>query len=690
MLFTMRVLRLGLAVLLLSLMALAPVRVAPAAPVAAVVDGGPGAAPFFAGLSDVASFKPAMDARLAAAQQALDRLLAVKTPHTVENTLRLFDDLSMSVAAVGSPAGILATVHPDPVMRKAAEDVQERVRTFTSDLSLNRGVYEALAAIDARGADGETQYCLQNQLRAFRLAGVDKDEATRERLKQLQRDLGAAGVEFLRNIRENSRTIVVKSVAELDGLPADYIARHTPDANGAITVGTNDSDVRPLLTFAKNEDVRKRMLMEFTNIGYPANIAVLERMVTLRGEIARALGQPNWATADMLDRMSGSVGAVSDFIDRVVEASGRKAAREYDELLKRKKQDVPGATGINAWENTYYSELVRRASYDFDAQSVRPYFPYDRVKQGVLDVTSALYGVTYRPVKDVPVWYASVEAYEMLEGGSVIGRVYLDMHPRPNKQNNNAITSTVRVGVAGRQLPEVVMVAAYPGGQPGDPGLMTHDEVASFFHEFGHAVHAILSVRPWFGTGRLTERDFVEAPSQMFEEWTWDPATLATFAKHYQTNEPIPAALVIRMRRANEFGQALGVRQQMLFAKLSLSLHDRDPKSVDSTALIRDLTNKYLPIPYVEGTHRQTAFTHLANRNYTSSYYTYMWSLVIAKDLFSKFDQKNLLAPGIAHKYRETVLAPGGSKPAADLARDFLGRPFNAKAWEEWLNRESS
>ncbi|MBI3401340.1 MAG: Zn-dependent oligopeptidase [Acidobacteria bacterium] len=686
----MRFLRLGLAVLLLSLLAVAPVQVAPAPAVAPVAIDGPGTAPFFAGLGDVTSFNAAMETRLAAAQQTLDRLLAVKAPHTVENTLRLYDDLSIAVSAASGPAGILATVHPDAAMRKAAEDAQERLRAFTSDLALNRGVYEALAAIDASRADAETQHYLRSQLRAYRLAGVDKDAATRERITQLQRDLGAAQVEFLRNIRANTRTLVLESDADLAGLPQDYIARHPPGPDGEITLTTNDNDVRPLLTFAKKEDVRKRMLVEFANIGYPANVAVLEKMIALRGDIARALGQPNWATADMLDRMSGSVGAVSEFIDRVVEASGRKAAREYDELLKRKKQDVPDATGVNAWENTYYSELVRRASYDFDAQSVRPYFPYARVEQGVLDVTSALYGVRYRPAKGVRVWDASVEAYEALEGGSVIGRLYLDMHPRQNKQNNNAITSTVRVGVAGRQLPEVVLVAAYPGGQPGDPGLMTHDEVASLFHEFGHAVHAILSARPWFGTGRLAERDFVEAPSQMFEEWTWDPATLATFAKHYQTNEPIPAALVNKMRRANEFGQALGVRQQMVFAKLSLSLHDRDPKRVDSTALVREITNKYTPFPYVEGTHRQTAFTHLANRNYTSSYYTYMWSLVIAKDLFSKFDQKNLLAPGIARKYRDAVLGQGGSKPAADLVRDFLGRPFNAKAWEEWLNRQSS
>ena len=172
----------------------------------------------------------------------------------------------------------------------------------------------------------------------------------------------------------------------------------------------------------------------------------------------------------------------------------------------------------------------------------------------------------------------------------------------------------------------------------------------------------------------------------MLEEWTWDPATLQTFARHYLTNEPIPAALVLRMRKANEFGKALGIRQQMVYAKLSLSIYDRDPKTVDTTAMVKDLVTKYLPTPYVEGTHFQTSFGHLDN--YSAVYYTYTWSLVIAKDLFSQFDRGKLLAPEAAAKYRDTILVPGGSKPAATLVRDFLGRPFDFAAWEAWLNRE--
>src|SRR5262245_4951412 len=315
----------------------------------------------------------------------------------------------------------------------------------------------------------------------------------------------------------------------------------------------------------------------------------------------------------MSDRMVGTAPAASEFIERVATASKARAEREYDALLKRKRQDVPDATAVNAWENAYYTELVRKANYDFDTRSVRPYLPYDRVQQGVLDVTSRLFGITYRPVKDAPVWHPSVQVYEAVENGAVIGRFYFDTHRRPNKLNTSALTTAVRPGLAGRSLPEAVLIMSVPGGEPGDPGLLSIEDVRAFFHEFGHVLAGILAGNgTWFGLARPAERDFTETTAQMFEEWVWDPATLATFAKHYQTNEPIPAALVSQMRRANEYGKAigpLGVRGQMVQARLSLALHDRDPKDIDSTAVLRDANQRYLPWPFVEGTHRSEEHT---------------------------------------------------------------------------------
>jgi thimet oligopeptidase len=645
-----------------------------------------GTAPFWSGISDPASFNHALTTRLANAQATLDRLLSVKAPRTVENTLRPYDNVLLELDAASSQAELIQSVHPDGRMREEAERLSQKASAFATQLTLNRPLYDALLAIDLSSADAETRYYVQRTLRDFRLAGVDKDEATRERVKALRDELVRIGQEFDRNIRADVRTITVAGAADLDGLPADYIARHKPGLGGAITLTIDYPDSLPVFSYARREDVRKRMYMEYNTRAYPQNIAVLKRMIATRAELARLLGYRTWADYITADKMIQTAGNASDFIDRILAASGPKATTEFEMVLKRKQQDSPGATTVNAWESAYYSEQVRRASYDFDSQAVRPYFAFDRVKQGLFEITGRLFGVSYKAVT-VPVWDPSVEAYEVWNGDSLVGRFYLDMHPRPNKYNH-AAQFNIRTGAAGRQIPEAALVCNLPGGQPGDPGLMDHSDMVTFFHEFGHLLHALLAGHhQWVGIGgNSTEQDFVEAPSQMLEEWTWDPATLATFAKHYQTNEPIPAALVKQMRRANEFAKAVSVRQQMVYAKLSLSLYDRDPNDVDTTAMVKELTNKYRPYPYVEGTHFETAFTHL--NGYSAVYYTYMWSLVIAKDMFSQFDRGNLLAPAVARKYRDTVLVPGGARPANQIVHDFLGRPTSFKAWEEWLNRE--
>jgi thimet oligopeptidase len=507
-------------------------------------------------------------------------------------------------------------------------------------------------------------------------------------LKGLRDELTVLMNEYLRNIRERGRRFTV-TVKDLDGVPADFIARHKPNASGIITLTSDIVDVRPVLTYATSEDVRKRMYIESSTVAHPENVAVLSKMLAVRAEMAGLLGYPTWASYDMSSRMSGDVKTVSSFIDRVVAAARRRANEEYDELQKLKRETTPGST-LNVWDRPFFSEQVRKRSYAFDSQTVRPYFAANRVLQGALDVTSRIFAVTYRPVTGAAVWHPSVRVYEMLEDGQLLGRVYLDLYQRPGKASN-AFSSVVRQGAEGKHIPEAVLVSSLSGGRADDPGLMTHDEVRTLFHEFGHVVHRLIGGhRSWYGmsSGRL-ERDFVEAPSQMLEEWIWDPATLATFATHYQTGEPIPARLVTQMRRASEFGQGLDVRGQMVFARVSLSLHDRDPRRIDATALYKDIHNRYLPYAYVDGTYRELTFTHLANPGYASAYYTYMWSLVIAKDLLTGFDKNNLSTPGAARRYRDVVFAPGSSKPAATLVRDFLRRPFNANAWEDWLNRET-
>ncbi|HEY2955423.1 MAG TPA: M3 family metallopeptidase [Candidatus Eisenbacteria bacterium] len=644
-------------------------------------------APFWSGKPDAAAFAKIQDQRLAHARVIVDGMLAAKGKRTLENTLRPYDDAMLELNAVSSQASLIENVHPDSAMRATAEAASQKVQALATEYSLNRPLYDALRSLDLTGADAETRYYVDKTLRDFRLSGVDKDDATRTRIKALRDSLVEISQEFERNIRSGQRSVTAASAAELDGLPADYIERHKPGADGKITLTTDYPDAIPVFYYAKNEDLRKRMYMEYNNRAYPSNLETLQRLIQKRDELAQIMAYPNYADYITADKMVGSEKGAAQFIDQIVAASGPRAETEYRVLLERKRQDAPDAAVVNGWESAYYQEMVRKSQYNFDSQSVRPYFPYDRVKQGVLDVTSNLFGVQFKRMKNVPVWDPSVECYEMYDGGKLAGRFYLDMHPRANKYTH-AAQFDVRTGVTGRQIPEAALICNFPGGEAGDPGLMEHSDVTTFFHEFGHLLHTMFAGNHrWVGTGGIrTEHDFVEAPSQMLEEWTWDPAVLATFARNYQTGAPIPVDLVRQMKRANDYGKGLQVRRQMVYAQVSLSCYNRDPATLDTDALVKEVTQRYQPFPFVEGTHLQCAFGHLDG--YSAVYYTYMWSLVIAKDMFAQFDRKNLLAPGVAKRYRDAVLAPGGSAPAATLVQTFLGRPFNNKAWTEWLNED--
>jgi thimet oligopeptidase len=307
---------------------------------------------------------------------------------------------------------------------------------------------------------------------------------------------------------------------------------------------------------------------------------------------------------------------------------------------------------------------------------VRTYFDFAKVRAGLLDVTGRLFGVRYQQV-DVPVWHEEVTAYDVirLADEKTLGRIYLDLHPREGKYKH-AAQFDLAPGVAGKSVAEGVLVCNF------SRKLMEHDHVVTLFHEFGHLVHHILGGQgEWTRfAGVATEWDFVEAPSQMLEEWAWDPTILASFATN-EAGEPIPAELVAKMRDAEEFGKGYLTQTQTMYAAVSYWYHQDRP--ADLTATMVELQERYAPFPYIPETHFYAAFGHLGG--YSSAYYTYQWSLVIAKDLFSAFDPADLFDPEVAGRYRDKVLAPGGSKDAADLVEDFLGRPYSFDAYAAWL-----
>jgi thimet oligopeptidase len=645
--------------------------------------------PFNAGVVDPSTLRAVVAKRTATANELIVRLVHVDGARTVENTLQVYDDLISELRAALAVVNTVQNLHSDPVMRAVATELRPPVQALIQAINLRRDIYDALAAILPESvADEATRRYLNRELEFYRRRAIDQPEAVRDRLRTLRAELQAAQAEYDRNIREGSRTFTT-TAAQLEGVPRDFLARQQQNADGSITLTSDNVDVRPVLEFAQNEAVKRQALVAGATVAYPENAASLRKMIMVRSEIAKLLGFPNWAAHEAASRMTRDHGTIAAFLEKVALASEAKARTEYAQLLRRKRRDDPNATAVGEWEYLYYTNLVRRELYDLDGQQVRQYFPAEQVIAGVLDVNARLYGVTFRSVK-MELWHPSVRTFELFEGARMIGRLYLDLHPRPGKVNSGALHSGVRIGSA-RQTPESIIVAAVPGGQPGDPGLMSHEEVRTLFHEFGHLMHSQFASRArWIGINGLPqEADANEVPSMMAEEWIWDAKVLQTFARHYKTGAPIPAALVAQMRSASEFGKALEARRQLAFSRVSLSYHDRDPGSLDTSAMYRQVTSATLPLTMHPDGHRELSIPHWSNPNYGATYYTYLWSSVIAKDLFGQFDKKNLLAPAGARRYREAVLTAGSSKPAQELFEDFLGRPFTMTAWERWLKEES-
>jgi thimet oligopeptidase len=647
--------------------------------------------PLFTGIGAPGALQAFVDTQLARASGELETMVRPQTRRTVENTLAPYDRAMAVLGPAGSVSSIVRRLHPDAALRKEAGALEEKVNTYAQQVSLRRDVYDALAAIDGAGLDPATRHYVERELKEFRRGGVDRAEPVRQELATLRQELEKSTQAYDNNLASGRRSFTVASAADLEGLPQDFIARHPPGTDGRITLTSDAVDVQPLLIYARRPDVRRQALVASLTVAAPENIAVLRRMLELRQRIAVLTGFESPAAYDALVRMSGTPQVVQQFLERVDVATRDASQRELAELLRRKQQDLPAATSLDAWDRRYYTDLVQRSRYGFDSQAARAYFPFARVKQGVLDLATSLYGVAFRQVTDVEVWHPSVQVYETSRDGQVIGRFYFDLHPREGKAASGAYHASIRQGVVSRQLSEAVLVASLPGGEPNDPGLMTHDQVRTLFHEFGHLMHSTLAgtTAKWDGiSGIANERDFVEVPSTLAEEWIWDATVLARFARHYQTNEPIPAELVSRMRAAGEFGRATDNRAQLALAALSLALHSNGVNLDDTTAEVRRAWQKYSPVPHLDGTFRQANFTHLANPGYASMYYAYLWSGVIAKDLFTAFDARDLLNTRAATRYRDTILSRGGSKPAADLVSDFLGRPFSFTAWERWVRGE--
>lgn len=630
-------------------------------------------------------FRTRVRSNLTEARARRDAVRELAADASADVVVDAFDGVRGALDDCRGYVGLFSAVHPDREVRKAAEELEQELVAFESELTLDAGLYQRLASVDrAACSDDERRRLLEHSLRDYRRSGIDRDEATRERVRALQEELVLIGQTFDRNIVEGGRELKISDgPAGLAGLPEDYIAAHPPGDDGAVTITTDAPDLQPFLLYAERADLREQLYAVVQHRAHPENAPVLTQLLEKRHELAGVLGYESWAKYATEVLMVRDPDTARDFVEGIAERARPAADIEYAELLEEKRKDHPDATVVNEFEWSYWVERLKKSRFGFDSQAVRPYFAYEQVEDGILRLTEALYGVEIARVEDPEAWHDDVRTFEVSEGGRTVARFFFDMFPREGKFKHAAMFD-VRRGKPGHSLPEAALVCNFPQPKSGDPGLLLHSQVTTFFHEVGHLLHFLFAGGQRFDrfSGIECEWDFVEVPSQLYEEWAWDPAVLARFAHHHETGEVIPVELVEKLRSAEEYGKALGVTRQMVFARLSLACYEQDPSGLDIDQLVLDLKRRMSPLSVsVEG-HLTSSFGHL--HGYSAIYYTYMWSLVISKDLWQVFRD----APfdmNLARKYRASVLAPGGARDAGDLVRDFLGREYSMEGWEDWL-----
>jgi thimet oligopeptidase len=601
-----------------------------------------------------------------------------------KDALATFNTILLEVDTLDGYSSLMFNVSPVKEVRDVAEKCRVDLSKFSSNLSLDRSVYDAISKVPMDGADAITTHFVEKMLRDYRRSGVDKDDATRARIAEINDELTKLGQEFQKNINSDTRKIELTDEASLDGLPDDWKAAHPKNAEGKVVVTTDYPDLMPFLTYSNDAAARRALQSAAAGRGYPQNGEILKKIMTLRAEYAKLVGYANYAAWDLSDKMSGTPEVVENFIMEAKRAAQPRIDKDLETLLARKQKDDKAAEKVEMSDRHYLINKVRAEKYEFDAKAVREYFPYAKVKDGIFALYGELFGVEFAPITDGKTWHPAVEAWEMKREGALIGRFYLDNHPREDKYKHAAMFP-IQTGLEGDRIPWASLVCNFPNPADGE-ALMEHDDVVTFFHEFGHLIHHLLARKgEWVATSGINvEWDFVEAPSQLLEEWAWDAKVLARFAKNNK-DKAIPAKLVERMKAAEEFGKGVELARQIFFAAYSYHLHAQDAATLDLEAFTEELYAKWSPYPRPEGDKIYANFGHLIG--YKSAYYTYQWSLAIAKDLFGRFKDKGLLDKEVAADYRAKVLEPGGTKKADALITDFLGRERNLEAYREWIEK---
>ena len=635
-----------------------------------------GIGPAFPQLASAEALKTACDQGLASAKI---RLLEMERRPADARWLAAYDAFSAALEDLSSPLLFLSAVHPDKPMRDASEACELRWNDFNSTLGQNERLYRASKAL--RPTDAADRLLRQTLVESFDDAGVGLAAAQRAQAKQLNDRIAELGVEFQRNIRD-ARIQLAFTEPELAGVPAAVWQGAPLDSEGRRLLGLDNPTYEPVVQLAEQASTRERMWRAKTNEGGQANLALLAEIIRLRKDYAGLLGAASWAEFVLRRRMAETPARATAFLADVNTAVQQRERLELGELRAAKALHLGGAAEavqLDRWDVTFYTERVRRQRYAVDQEAFRAYFPPQQSLQFALRLIERLMGVRYQRVEGAPAWHAEVQTYAVTDAatGKPLATLWVDLYPRDGKYNHAAVWGLRSSSLAQKRPSQAALVVNF-----NRQGL-TLDEMETLLHELGHAVHNNLSAtRRALQAGTSVQRDFVEAPSQMLEDWVMDKRVLKLFAEVCPTCTPVPDALLGQALVASRFGKGVLFSRQQLYASYDLALYG--PELRDPLALWAQMEGD-TPLGHVPGTMFPAGFSHVAT-HYSAGYYGYLWSLVVAMDLRTAF-AADKLDPAVGRRYRNSVLANGSQRLPQAMVRDFLGRDFNAKAFFDDLKR---
>lgn len=638
-------------------------------------------------------FLPAIKTGIEIHKKEIESIVKNPEPPNFENTIEALEKSGRLLQKVVDVFSVLNGCMTNDNMQKIAKEVAPMMAKHMDEIRMNPELFKKIKAVyerrDKLNLNKEQKKLVEEYYKDFVRGGANLDDAKKARLMEINQQLSLLSVKFGENVlkEENKFELVIEKKEDLEGLPQSVIQAAEETAKerkheGKWVFTLKKPSLIPFLTFSAKRDLREKIFKAYINRGNNNdeldNKKIISQIIALRAEKAKLLGYKTHAHLILEENMAKTPEKVYELLNKIWESALKVAKREAKELQEMIEKEG-GKFKLEPWDWWYYAEKVRKEKYQLDEEMLRPYFKLENCIEGVFYVANKLYGIKFEERKDIPKYHPDVKVFEVKESdGSHIGIFYVDYFPRASKRSGAWMTSFRKQSMLDGKMvnPIIVNVGNFTKPTSEKPALLSIEEVETMFHEFGHALHGLLSKCTYPSlSGTAVPRDFVELPSQIMENWALEPEVLKVYAKHYQTGEVIPSELVEKIKNSRKFNQGFATVEYLAASFLDMDYHTlEDVKEIDPIKFEEESMKRIGMIPEIVVRYRSTNFQHIFSGGYSAGYYSYIWSEVLDADAFEAFKEKGIFDPQTALSFRKNILEKGGSEDPMTLYKRFRGR----------------